>query len=223
MNFNTPGMGTHGSEWQAHGYSGNGNVRPLIDSAKGRSAIVAGSSFQVFTDIVGILPRLHDPLIFAVNDIGMYLPRVDHWVTLHRNNLPAWRAVRWLHPKPEQHTETIYHSYEVDPNKYDFEAYSWDGLCPIFALSGYFAMQIAYIMGCGEIWLCGCPGSPTRRFYDTVIAGESNYPYKQDGGVRQQLVSEMNRLPEFRSRVRSMSGWTREFFGGLSGWRPSRV
>lgn len=211
MNFNTPGMGTYGSTWQAHGYSGAGNVSPLIDSEKNRPAIIAGGSYQVFVDMAEIMPRIHgqEPLIFAVNDIGMYLPKVDHWVSLHRNNLPAWKAVRWLHPKPPQNTQ--YHSYEAQG------MYSWDGLSPIFALSGYFAMQIAWIMGCCPIFLCGCPGSAARRFFEAQARPDE--VYSKGGGVEQQLIAEMNRLPEFKQVVRSMSGWTREYFGGISKWQ----
>jgi hypothetical protein len=216
MNFQTPGMGTYGSTWQAHGYSGCGNVAELIDSEKGRPAIVVGSSFQVFADLSLAQPRLPNHLIFAVNDIGMFLPHVDHWVSLHYPNLKVWQTVRWLHSRPAQPNAIRYHSYETEnkPN-----TYTWDGLNPMFALSGYFAMQIAWIMGCHPIYLCGCPGSPARRFFEaTPVLGT----YEMDGGIRKQVISEMERLPEFKNSVSSMSGWTREFFGGVAKWRHSR-
>jgi hypothetical protein len=212
MNFNTPGMGTYGSSWQAHGYSGNGNVSQLIDSEKGRPAIIAGGSFQVFSDLGVIEPKLNDPLIFAVNDVGMFLPKVDHWVSLHADNLRAWKAVRWLHAQPEQ---TKYHSYTCDKEWYD-----WQDLNPLFALSGYFAMQIAWIMGCSPIYLCGCPGSYARRFFEA--SPKVDGVYDTLGGIQQQVQDEMARLPEFKNSVRSLSGWTREFFGGYSQWRHSR-
>ena len=211
LNFNTPGMGTYGADWHAHGYSGCGNVSPLIDSEKNRPAIIAGGSFTVFDDIDRIAPRLDDPLIFAVNDVGMFLPIVNHWVSLHAENLATWKTVRWLHSWPVQTTN--YHSYETKTG------YTWDHLNPIFALSGYFAMQIAWIMGCAPIVLCGCPGSPARRFFESVPRPDGIYD--TNGGVRDQLITEMNRVPGLKKVVRSMSGWTREYFGGLSSWPPS--
>jgi hypothetical protein len=200
-NFNTPAMGTYGSTWQAHGYSGNGNVADLVDRHLNRPAIVCGGSYQVFMDLEEAKMFVDNPLIIAVNDVGMYLPKVDHWISGHGANLYAWRAVRWLHCEP---ADTKYHTYDFD--KVD-GWYLWDGLNPMFALSGYFAMQIAWIMGCAPIILAGCPGNKERRFFESTAQdahGEVN--------ISKQVIYEMNRLPEFKAVVRSMSGWTRSFF-----------
>lgn len=191
-------MGTYGSTWTAHGYSGNGNVAYLVDSHLNRPAIVCGGALTVFADLVEASRFVDDPLIIAVNDVGMYLPKVDHWVSLHAKNLPAWNAVRWLERKPAGQI----HSYEC-PQEWN----DWQGLNPMFALSGYFAMQIAWIMGCAPIILAGCPGSRERRFFEyekQETHGEAN--------ISKQVIHEMNRLPEFKRVTRSMSGWTRSFF-----------
>lgn len=212
-NFNTPGMGTYGASWEAHGYSGNGNVASLIDSELNRPAIIVGGSHTVFIDLQEALQAFShakpEPLIFAVNDVGMFLPHVDHWVSLHIENLSAWQAVRWLHFSGKEHVHTYGEKNE--------SWYNWQGLNPIFALSGYFAMQIAWIMGCAPIVLAGCPGNTGRRFFE----GEAREASHGEENVRKQLITEMNRLPEFRYVVRSMSGWTREYFNtreGRSTW-----
>ena len=118
--------------------------------------------------------------------------------------------MRWLHPHEKEYTK--YHSTDA----WSFADYYWSNLTPCFALSGYFAMQIAYIMGADKIILCGCPGDTTRRFFD--IPGqrrEAGDPGYDREGVTAQLLHEMERLPDFKSKVRSMSGWTKFYFGSV--------
>lgn len=198
--------------WEAHGYAGRGNVAGLVDSCKDRPALVCGGGADVFLDIDEALNRVKDPVIFAVNDIGMFLPKIDHWVSLHHKNMPAWKAVRWLHPSKWPET-TYYHSTDYEGSTID---YCWENLTPVMALSGYFAMQIAWIMGCRPILLAGCPGTYSRRFFERERregVGYGGGSTSSDDNIRNQLIQEMNRLPEFKAAVRSMSGWTREFFG----------
>ncbi len=209
---NAASMGMYGVAWESQGYGGSGNVRELLGSLRGRPALVCGGAEGVFDEMNDALGKLTDPVIFAANDIGMFLPHVDHWVTLHSDNLGAWKQVRWLHPREREVTK--YHA----PDKRAYVDYVWDGLRPLFCLSGYFAMQCAYLMGCEPIVLCGCPGEARRRFFDLTTRADFGYgdPGRSSSdGVRQQLIEEMKRLPEFRARVRSMSGWTQSFLGGL--------
>lgn len=211
--INAASMGSYGSEWQHKGYSGSGNVAGLLDSLRGRSAIVAGGAQGVFEEVAAVERKLESPVIFAANDAGMYLPRLDHWVSLHADNLGPWKQVRWLHPGPSEQAK--YHSCDKRP----FIDYVWEGLCPVFCLSGYFAMQIAYLMGCERIVLCGCPGTPAPRFFEAGVRadgfGYGSGDRGADDGIRQQIEKEMGRTPDFKERVRSTSGWTREFFGGV--------
>ena len=215
---NAASMGTFNSTWQIAGYAGQGNVHELLGSLKGRVAIVVGSGKTVFKELTRLNESSYSKIkwieqgnavIFAVNDVGMFLPRVDHWVSLHGANLAAWKRVRWLHPHPDEFTK--YHSVDA----YQDIDYVWANLTPVFALSGYFAAQIAYIMGAERIILCGCPGDGTPRFYDLYSRKKEGMSFYDSDGVRQQLEHEMKRLPEFKAKVCSMSGWTREFFGGL--------
>lgn len=208
--YNAATMGTYGSEWQHKGYCGRGPVAALLDCHLGRPALVCGSGEGVFEQVREASARLSDPVIFAANDVGMYLPNLNHWVSLHTDNLGAWKAVRWLTARGKEVTQ--YHGVGSRP----FLDHDWEGLTPLFCLSGYFAMQLAWLMGCAPIVLCGCPGDSTRRFFDLQARQEFGYgglTSGADGGVRQQIEKEMRRLPEFKAVVRSMSGWTQTFFG----------
>lgn len=209
---NAASMGTVGAEWTHRGYAGAGNVAPLLDACAGRPAIVAGNAAGVFDQVAEACTRLHAPVVFAVNDVGMYLPRVDHWCSLHEDKLPVWKAVRWGHVN--QMEVTKYHGDDPRP----FLDYVWERLTPLFCLSGYFAMQLAWLMGCRPIVLCGCPGSPAPRFFEAAPRADFGYgngTAGSDQGVRQQLEHEMRRVPDFKAAVRSMSGWTQEFFGRI--------
>lgn len=205
-------MGTHGATWQAAGYAGAGNVAPLLGTGAGRPAIVCGNGAGVFAELAEAQARLVEPVILAANDVGMYLPVLHHWVTLHGDNLGAWKTVRWLHHRAQE--QTCYHTPDPRP----FSDYVWEGLRPIFCLSGYFAMQVAWLLGCRPIVLCGCPGEQVRRFFESTARAEFGYgngPVGSDKGVREQLEKEMMRLPEFKAAVRSMGGWTKSYFGSL--------
>jgi hypothetical protein len=206
-------MGTYGADWVAAGYCGSGNVAELIGSLKGRAAVICGNADGVFDELERAKRYVDDPVIFAANDAGMYIRKLDHWVTLHADNMGAWKQVRWLHPGDMESTK--YHSATKRP----FIEYVWDRLTPTLFLSGYFAMQIAYIMGCEIMILAGCPGDGTRRFFE-VGPRDDHFAYGSgqrgaDEAVNEQIIKEMARLPEFKARVRSMSGWTKQFFGGV--------
>ncbi len=206
-------MGTHGTTWQRNGYCGLGNVEGVLDSLHARTAIVCGSGDGVFDQLEEAKNLVDNPVIFAANDVGMFIEKLDHWVSLHLDNIPRWMDVRFAHRRGEKHPPKI-HSCSVGP-KVD---YHWSGLTPTFALSGYFAMQIAHVMGADRIILCGCPGDRTRRFFDAKprdVFGYGNGLQNSDKGIMIQLKNEMERVPEFKKKVRSMSGFTREFFGGI--------
>lgn len=204
-------MGTYGSTWQARGYCGGGNVESLIGTEQNRPAVVCGNAQGVFEDYDRIMSKFPTyPVVFAVNDVGMYLPRVDHWVSLHGHKFDGWSTVRRQTGRDTPKTHSIDEKFGLD--------YHWAFLNPLFALSGYFAMQIAWIMACSPIVLIGCPGNPQRRFFDAQIRTDFGYgggEQSQDRVVREQLISEMNRVPVFKRAVRSQRGWTREFFGCL--------
>lgn len=196
-----------GAVWRAGGYSGMGNVAPLIGSLRGHTAVIAGNACSVFEELDYVLSKIPDAIIFAANHIGCYLPKVHHWATLHGDMLDVWKAARYMEPRD--------HDFATHTDVSHVEStYVWEGLSPLFALSGYFAMQIAYIMDADQIILCGCPGSPARRFFEAAPRKDFGYGgLPTDKGILDQLINECNRVPELKARVRSQSGLTKQFFG----------
>ncbi len=210
---NAASMPARLSEWEARGYHGSGNVQPLIGSIAGRSAIICGNGAGVFEQAEQARAQLDQPVLFGVNDVGMYLPDMDHWVSLHQEQLFTWSLVRAMTVK----TNHPYMVHSVDARQ-GVQAV-WECLTPCFALSGYFAMQIAWIMGASRIVLCGCPGEAAPRFFEAIPRTDFAYGggiAGREDGIRQQLMKEMSRVEGFKDAVRSISGgMTQDYFGGL--------
>lgn len=194
--------------WAHKGYSGGGNVAGLLDSLRGHAAVVAGSGLGVFDEVRQAQRALGDYVVFAANDVAVLLSHVDHMVSLHSPKLDHWSALRF------DETSKGYgnRNFQIhDGGLYGWRPwFQWKGLTPTLSLSGYFAMQIAYLMGCEPIVLCGCPGDMTPCFWQQEQGSDVYARISQT-----QIIEEMGYKPEFRKVVRSMSGWTKEFFGGI--------
>ena len=208
-------------DWRHRGFNGSGAVQELFGTLAGRTALVVGSggTIEDILDDVRLEFRrsmgsanctpVITPVVFAVNDIGMYLDHVDHFVSLHGEKLLHWAGIRKDGTSKPVYREFWTHTGKHYPAGID---YHWDGLTPLMPLSGYFAMQIAWIMGAERIVLIGCPGDATKRFFDAKPKPGERY---SELGIRKQIEDEMRRIPEFKRAVRSTSGWTKEFFGDL--------
>lgn len=192
--------------WTAKGFSGEG-CEHLIDSLKGQPAIVAGNARGVFEEVNAAESRMGRCLVFGVNDVAVLLPRVDHMVSLHTPKLEHWRYLR-LDPTSKGYGNKDFQTHDAGLyGKTEF--HQWKHLTPVLALSGYFAAQIAYLMGCSPIVLCGCPGDDTPCFW----SNERSSGYEK---VQSSFMAEISRNPEFRGALRSQSGWTREFLGSYA-------
>lgn len=201
-NFNAESMRSYGASWTAAGFAGQGNVVGLIDSLAGRTIIVCGNGEGVFQELDDVYSRAERPIVFAVNDVGVYLQIVDHWFSLHPSKLLGWINSR----ERAKNLPAIVHSISMLPEI----QFNWDKLTPTFALGGYFGMQCAWIMGAESIILCGCPSTRAKRFFDASVVTEFD-----PDGVNNQIVEWMRFHPNFKAAVRSQSGWTKEYFGAF--------
>lgn len=192
-----------GAKWFHKGYCGQGNVEHLLDSCLGRTAVIVGSAQGVFEEYE---QHRHGALVFAVNDIGMYLPQVDHWVAMHTPKLDHWVALRRdITAKPCGNLDFRVHDGGLYGER---DWYQWRALTPTMSYSGMFAAQIAYLMGCEPIVLCGIPQDSTARFFEREARKDGAYANGQ-----QQIKEECAFKPEFKKAIRSCSGWTRDYFG----------
>src|SRR2546427_9075853 len=71
-----------------------------------------------------------------------------------------------------------------DPQKGEVD-YLWQGLTRTghdrqLNYSGWFGMELAYLMGAAPIVLCGCPASPRRRFFDEPARMVHSYDASAD-------------------------------------------
>jgi len=195
--------------WECKGYIGEGNVAGLLGSLSGRPAIVAGSGKGVFEEVQRATRLLHEPVVFAVNDVGVLLPHIDHFVSHHTPRLALWVSIR-RDPTGGSYGNTNFNVH--DSGTYGpTDWYQWKGLTPVMSLSGLFAAQIAYLMGCSFIVFAGCQCDDTPRFWETEYK-TSNVGYMKTQKTFQQ---ELYFKPEFKRALRSMSGWTKEFLGGI--------
>ena len=199
------------SDWERRGYIGNGPVEGLFDSLAGRVAVVVGGGGRIEEILADAaeMTLAYQAVVFAANDIGMYLTHVDHFVSLHGAKLAHWAGIR-----ADKTSKPVYSDFKTHTARAtEGIDYHWTGLTPLMVLSGYFAMQLAWIMGAEKIILIGCPGDETKRFFDVQARPGARY---HELGVRGQVMKEMARLPDFKSAVSSLSGWTREYFGAPS-------
>ena len=187
------------------GYKGSEPVECLINTLAGRTAIILGNGKDVLSECESALKLIGavepGPVIFAVNDMGRFLPVLDQWVCLDTKFFEHGAKV----PTHTACGPGANYDWRIEPEH--------------FHLSGYFAMQVAMLMGCDRIILCGCPGNGNQRF-DGTFNDTPHFAYgsgstASDTFIRNQLESQMKSLPDFKKRVRSLSGWSQSFFGGL--------
>lgn len=138
-------------------------------------------------------------LTVAVNRAAIsYDGWIDHWVTLHPEKFAYWKRLRG-----SRDSQPILWSRR-EPNLVDrIVSHSWGGG------SGLLAVRVAVEhLQADRVILCGMPldGGPH--------AGEQT-PWKDFDLFRPDFKKAANHL---RGKVVSMSGWTRELFGGPEVW-----
>lgn len=189
--------------WDYRGYRGPGDPA-LLATKEGKAAIVIGTAGCVWEDLARVEHLREAADIFAVKEIGAFLPWiVHHWVTLHPKELPHLMALRLVRHygmdiKPVTHSNKPHSAVD----------HAWE-MANYGANSGFYAAEVALVMGYDRIILAGCPADNTPHFYDPpwrkTTAGDSH--------VLKAWRLEIMRNGEIRSRVRSLSGWTRDLLG----------
>ena len=182
-----------------------------------RRALVVGTAGCVFNDIArltlhGFTDRTHD--IFIVNEAFRFMARWDHWVSLHPERMVAWRSEA-MHTNG-RHALAPIHLPDLDPDDWDQLASRAGGIAfphqrhawrvegatgEQSGSSGLFATRLAIRFGYERVILAGVP-------MDTSPHALSAEPWMD----RDRFIAAWSAAErELKGKVRSMSGWTREF------------
>jgi len=167
-----------------------------------KTALCLGGAVSVRDEWADALSLGSFDYVVACNDVGAIWPgRLDAWVTLHPEKLAAWRDQRRANGHPDAARYLVHGDYP--PEWTELVEFRFPGQ-DNSGSSGLFAAKAALIdLGADRAVLAGIPLVRTSHFFDAV-------QWDAAGGYR--AVWERLR-PEYRTRIRSMSGWTAHFFG----------
>lgn len=162
--------------------------------------LILGGGRSVWDDYDQVRPWKGE--IMAVNDIGALLhEQVRHWVTLHPEYMPGWLTYRAKHcygsgQVPIVHAHRMREGVHVE----------WK-VANVGGTSGLFGTLVALMLGYTEIVLAGIPMDNTGHFFDPPwyrTDMEDKATHSVWRGARDNI---------FKGRVKSLSGYTREWLG----------
>lgn len=190
--------------WAYRGIKGGGDPPSYLGKYRGNLIIIGGARC-VWNDYLELKATGFDGSIMAVNDVGMYFDGpLNHWVSMHASYLAHWVALRKGHSMMGH--ECLTHTRESYPGirvYWDIQNYGFE--------SGLFAAQVALCLGYDQIVLCGIPQDGSGHFFDPPWINSGEHGDKNSLKSFRNIVEN---APELRQRVRSMSGFTKELFGG---------
>lgn len=173
-----------------------------ISEPTARVALVLGGAMRVWRDLAALENLLGAPWpgpVVAANDAGtVWHRRLDHWVTLHPENMKRWketRAALGLRPAGRHwaHREHLY-----------VDTWSRQRAPFVGGSSGLFAVWVATAeLGFDGAVLCGVP----------MDGGRNEFTGKPWVDFNRYRAGWERNAATLRPLVRSMSGWTREQFG----------
>lgn len=167
-----------------------------------KTALCIGGAAGFEEECCAAIELYRPDIVVACNDAGtMWTGELDAWVSLHPDKLPAWREQRRANRFPDAkryfgHGDGI--PSWVDLIEFRFPEQANSGS------SGLFSAKVALIdLGADRAILAGIPLTTTPHFFDDVIWNDAQ-------SFRPAWLSLD---VQWRSRMRSMSGWTRQFLG----------
>ncbi|MCK5606294.1 hypothetical protein KAR91_30620, partial [Candidatus Pacearchaeota archaeon] len=170
---------------------------------------------------------LDDPDVCGVNEAGKLL-RLDHLATSHADNIEKFLSVcahndigfPLVHIRKGNIGKTAPLRFMGEKLK----VRRWD--IPVLAGSAPFAAAAMVKYGYDKVIMCGCPmdGGGGYAFEDTEKStldnpriGFENSDHPMIQGWHNCMRKFKEEHPEIASCIRSMSGMTREIFGGVNG------
>lgn len=157
-------------------------------------AIVLGSGRSAWDDLRAIgQPEVP---VFAVNDMAVFAPRVDHAVSHHARKLPLWRDLRGSSHPIQLHSSSRRDNSTGRP---------WPGFHG-GGSSALLAVRIALALGHAPIYVAGVPLDGRGHLWSDP-ADPTPFDYGVYRGHWEQAAAEL------RGRVTAPSGFLCELLG----------
>jgi hypothetical protein len=142
--------------------------------------------------------------VVLINDAIVHYPMKPGYLPTHAACYDVGRVdlYRALRKARYNHADFVTHSVGEPADVV------WQVRSVASSLSGNFSAVIGIAMGYGRIVLCGCPEDNSGHYWDSL----DTHPHN-DFEVTRIHYHWTDHAALFKGKVRSMSGWTREFFG----------
>jgi len=164
------------------------------------TARVLGHGWTLMDDIEACPPV---DMTIAVNRAAVaYTGPIDHWVTLHPEEMPHWEKLRAQAGGPGGYRRWSRRQPPPGP-ELSITSHQWGGG------SGLLAVRVALVeLGCDAVYLCGMPMDDGPHWGEVEAWRHPNL-------FRPDWERVADRL---RGKVVSLSGWTRDLLGGPEVW-----
>ncbi|MFA5409037.1 MAG: hypothetical protein WC343_09750 [Bacilli bacterium] len=195
-------------DWEINGIRGRGEAPKCAGNQRGL-AVVMATGRCVWDDVLYHFdPESNHAHVIAVNNMILHWKkRVHHGVSMHPEEPGLWRALRRYYQGEESHVHT--HGYRKH-NKPELEEvdYVWDIPRAKGGTSTLLAVYIGLALGFNRIVICGAPLDNTGHFYDPAAREDKTF------GSDFLKTEWMKSIREdFKGRVRSVSGRTKQWMG----------
>lgn len=201
--------------WESNGIKGRGEKAPACAGNFHGPAVVMGGAACIWDDCAKI--DFDKVQVIAINNMIMHHKgRVHHAVSLHPEEPPLWRQLRWTNQCEPSYVHT--HSHRLPENNDNLPPYEFKtrhGLDYIWVIeggrggsSGLFAAMVGLALGYDRIILAGVPIDGSRHFFDPPDKKVRQF---LGGNIQEEWFNARDKY--FKGRVKSMSGRTMEWLG----------
>lgn len=159
--------------------------------------LILGGASCIWEDIEASQEIFIPDEIIAINDIGIYVETIDHWVTMHPLKMSIWLKQRNDNGFAKPIMWTANHKFEEIKGLKGFKGVNSS------AGGGVLAVQLARFRGATKVVLAGVPMTREHCHFNKVHSWMEADLYKQ-------FWRGQKRYPYI---VKSMSGWTKELYG----------
>lgn len=182
-----------------------GQALPWVQEHYGytQRAIVIGGGANVWQELEALGNIKDSASIIAINDAGYAYPgKLDLWVTLHPQKMPAWIQKR---KEAGFNMDFVTVGHGEKPQYTDEVSLCWRSEGRASGSSGLYACQVALEKGFEEIILCGVPMNGDKN----IFRGKE---WSDFVGYRQAWKEHVDKL---KGKVYSQSGWTKDLLGSF--------